>query len=72
MPRGIYRFWEETHVKCEWCGKWYNPELPDKIYNVADEREFLGLPKDDTREDCCHSCYNKLLRAKKNKEREIK
>ncbi len=64
-----YKYWEETHVKCDFCGKWYNPENSNSIYNIANEKEELGLSKDDKREYCCDRCYKKLIRDKKKKDK---
>ena len=53
--------WLKTHVKCDFCGKWYNPE-DNKIYNIADQRSELGVSRD--KEYCCYKCYDKLKRGK--------
>ena len=48
-------------MKCDFCGKWYNPE-DNKIYNIADQRSELGVSRD--KEYCCYKCYDKLKRGK--------
>lgn len=61
MKRKQNRRWLETHVNCDFCGKWYNPEQ-DEIYNISDERKELGVSRD--KEYCCYKCYDKLRRRK--------
>jgi len=40
------RYWKETHVNCDFCGKWYNPEIANAIYNICNENT-------DKRDNCC-------------------
>ena len=54
------RYWKETHVNCDFCGKWYNPEIANAIYNICNEKPELGLDSTDKRDNCCKKCYEKL------------